>query len=156
MQLDVILENLNGLTMDPSRPRVEAIGILGDRIVAAGPAHELADLRATTRLDLDGATVVPGFNDAHNHMGFFGATLNEVDLTPAAVGSVEEVVTDEVRYGPDLDVSLAQYQRMYDELQRSGGTVAVEGAVTVARQVIATPDGAAEDVWRIGRGDPQW
>ncbi|MGH1503811.1 MAG: amidohydrolase [Acidimicrobiales bacterium] len=92
MQLDLILENLNGLTMDPSRPRVEAIGILGNRIVAAGAAHELADLRATTRLDLGGATVVPGFNDAHNHMSFFGATLNEVDLTPAAVGSVEEVV----------------------------------------------------------------
>ena len=92
MRLDLVLENLTGLTMDPARARVEAIGILGDRIVAVGSAADLADVQAVRRIDLPGKTVVPGFNDAHNHMGFYGATLNEVDLTPDAVGSVEEIV----------------------------------------------------------------
>ena len=69
-------------------------------------------------------------------------------------GVFAEVVTDEVRRGAELEASLAQYQRMYDELRATGGVVRVAGDVTVARQVVDTPDGAVEDVWRIGRGDP--
>ena len=71
-------------------------------------------------------------------------------------GAFDEVVSDEVRRGDDLAASLAHYQRMYDELRTSGGTVGVEGFVTVARQVIHTPDGTVDDVWRIGTGEPGW
>lgn len=73
-----------------------------------------------------------------------------------AGGAFDEVITDEVRRGADLDAALAHYQRMYDDLRAGGGSVAVEGSVTVARQVIDTPDGVVDDVWRIGRGDPGW
>ena len=57
------------LTMDPARPRANAVGIDGDRIVAVG------DVEAVRRelppdaeeIDAGAATVVPGFVDAHNH-----------------------------------------------------------------------------------------
>jgi len=65
----MILRAATVLTMDPARPRAEAIGIEGDRIVAVG------DLEAVRRevppdaeeIDTGGRTIVPGFIDAHNH-----------------------------------------------------------------------------------------
>lgn len=92
MRFDLVLDNANVLTIDPSRPRAGSIGIIGDRIVAVGGRGDLAVHDATTTVDLDGRFVVPGFNDAHNHMPAFGATLNEVPMHAGAVGSIEEIV----------------------------------------------------------------
>jgi len=92
MRLDLVLDNANVITVDPARPRAGSIGVLGDRIVALGDAGELDGYDVNRRIDLGGATVVPGFNDAHNHMQAFGATLTEVPLQAAVVQSVEEIV----------------------------------------------------------------
>jgi predicted amidohydrolase YtcJ len=57
------------LTMDPDLPRVSAIAILGERILAVG--DEAAVNRyigeSTAVVDLQGKTLIPGFNDAHCH-----------------------------------------------------------------------------------------
>ena len=53
---------------------------------------ELAQFDAERTVDLDGHFVAPGFNDAHNHMQAYGATLNEVPLHGDAVHSIEELV----------------------------------------------------------------
>lgn len=90
MRYDLVLDNANVMTIDPGRPRAGAIGVLGDRIAAVGERGELSGARAT--VDLDGRFVVPGFNDAHNHMAAFGATLTEVPLHAGAVSSIEELV----------------------------------------------------------------
>lgn len=71
-------------------------------------------------------------------------------------GRYEEVITDEHRLGDELDASLGHYQRMFDELRAAGGSVEVADGVTVARQRILTPDGEAQDVWRMGIGAPEW
>jgi predicted amidohydrolase YtcJ len=81
------LVNANVLTMDPARPRASAVVVAGGRITAldevpAGTAH-LVDLR--------GATVLPGFHDAHNHMTGFGMSLGEVDLRSDAAGTLDEL-----------------------------------------------------------------
>lgn len=91
MRPDLVLDNATVLTVDPDRPRAGSIAILDDRILAVGEAGEFAGLDVPTE-DLAGLTVVPGFNDAHNHMGAYGATLNEVALHPDRVRSVEEIV----------------------------------------------------------------
>ena len=93
MRLDLVLDNANIITIDPARPRAGSVGIVGQRIVAVAGAGELADVEATTTIDLEGRTVVPGFNDAHNHMQAFGAGLNEVQLRATDVGSIEEIVS---------------------------------------------------------------
>jgi predicted amidohydrolase YtcJ len=75
---DLLLVNANVLTMDPGRPRARSVAVAGGRIVALDadpggrPAREV--------IDLHGATLLPGFHDAHNHMAWFGLTLTEVDL----------------------------------------------------------------------------
>jgi predicted amidohydrolase YtcJ len=76
---DLLLVNANVLTMDPDRPRATAVAATADRItgVYSGGAREV---RARTVVDLKGATLLPGFHDAHNHMIGFGLALTEVDL----------------------------------------------------------------------------
>ena len=91
MRPDLIIDSANIITVDGQRPRAGSLAIAGDRIVAVGATAEFADSGAPV-IDLGGRTVVPGFNDAHNHMGPFGASLNEVPLHPTVVRSVEEVV----------------------------------------------------------------
>ncbi|RSM86692.1 amidohydrolase [Kibdelosporangium aridum] len=72
MKADLLLKNANVITLDG--PDVQAVAILGDRIAALEevPAHQV--------IDLDGATVTPGFHDAHNHMSWYGLSLSEVDV----------------------------------------------------------------------------
>ena len=86
---DLALVNANVLTMDPDRPRASAVAIAGGRIEALdarpGPAG------AGRVVDLRGATVLPGFHDAHNHMIGFGMSLAEVDLRSSAAGSLDEL-----------------------------------------------------------------
>jgi predicted amidohydrolase YtcJ len=82
LQADLILTGATVITVAPERPRAEAIAVRGDRILAVGTADEIGALRGpkTEVLDLHGKTVVPGFNDAHNHMLSFGMQLSTVSL----------------------------------------------------------------------------
>ena len=91
MRPDLILDNATIITMDPNRPRAGSLAISGARIVAVGNAGQF-DGAAAPVVDLGGRTVVPGFNDAHNHMAAYGAALNEVPLHAGAVHSIEEIV----------------------------------------------------------------
>jgi predicted amidohydrolase YtcJ len=92
VRFDLVIDNADVFTVDAARPRAGAIGIVGDRIVAVADRHGLASHEAETTLDLDGRFVVPGFDDAHNHMQAFGATLGEVPLHAGAVRSIPDVV----------------------------------------------------------------
>ncbi|MET8049620.1 MULTISPECIES: amidohydrolase [unclassified Streptosporangium] len=100
MRIDTILTNVNAVTIDPARPGARRIGIHHGRVV--GLDEELDGVRATWVEDLEGATVVPGFNDAHNHMVLYGLSRGELDLS--ATGSLEEIyaaVADRARTQPD-------------------------------------------------------
>ena len=87
---DLALVNANVLTMDPARPRASAVAIAGGRIEALDASPDRLN-EAGRVVDLRGATVLPGFHDAHNHMIGFGMSLAEVDLRSSAVGSLDEL-----------------------------------------------------------------
>lgn len=78
MQLDLIVDNARIITMDQMRPEATAMGVLAGRVV--GLDDEITGLDAVRRLDARGATITPGFNDAHCHTTWFGLTLAEIDL----------------------------------------------------------------------------
>jgi predicted amidohydrolase YtcJ len=84
---DLALVNANVLTMDPARPRASAVAIAQGRITA------LDEIRpgASRVVDLRGATVLPGFHDAHNHMIGYGMSLGEVDIGSPPVGSLDDL-----------------------------------------------------------------
>ncbi|MDE0181772.1 MAG: amidohydrolase [Caldilineaceae bacterium] len=86
MQADLVLYNGNIHTMDRQRPRASAVAIAGDRFLAAGGDDEMRALlaRGDREVDLRGATVVPGFIDAHIHFLSYGLSLQEIDLSGVA------------------------------------------------------------------------
>jgi len=90
---DLILFNGKIFTSDPVTPRAEAIAIKGERITAVGSNAAIRKLAGgkTRSIDLDGASVVPGFNDAHAH---FGPNFQGIDL---AVKSMEPTWAEVVR-----------------------------------------------------------
>ena len=89
MRIDAILTNLSAVTVDPARPSARRIGIHHGRIVALD--DDLDGVTATEVVDLNGATVVPGFDDAHNHMILFGLSLTELDLSTPPMHTLEQV-----------------------------------------------------------------
>jgi len=72
---DIIIDNGRVLTMDPERPRAEAVALSGNRILAVGSRADVGALRgpATRVVDAGGATVLPGFIESHMHI-FPGST----------------------------------------------------------------------------------
>lgn len=102
MIIDTILTGLTAHTMNPDRPTARVIGIHQGRII--GLDEEVADVRARQKLDLLGACVVPGFNDAHNHMALYGLTRREIDLSDVRVRTLEDLydaVAEQARRTPE-------------------------------------------------------
>ena len=66
---DLVLWNGTIFTADARRPRVQALAIRGERILAVGSSAEMRALAGSkTRLiDLQQRVVIPGLNDAHYH-----------------------------------------------------------------------------------------
>ena len=89
---DLILHNARIYTVDARNSVAEAVAIAGDRIVQVGTNTDILALKAapTRVLDMHGATIVPGFHDAHGHVVGLGASLQDVDLRGTT--SYEEVV----------------------------------------------------------------
>lgn len=88
MRVDAVYTGARVLA-GPEFRREHAIAVHQGRIVALGDAA--AGLSARRTVDLGGATVVPGFHDAHNHMAWFGMSLGHLDLSERAVRTVDEV-----------------------------------------------------------------
>lgn len=79
MILDLRLENGNVITLDPGRPAAHMVGIWNGHIIGLDEA--VSDLPALQTLDLAGATVIPGFIDAHTHLCWDGLASRAVDIS---------------------------------------------------------------------------
>jgi hypothetical protein len=81
-------------TMDVHQPCVEAV-LVGDdgRITAVGQRDDLAARAPSSqRIDLGGATLLPGFNDAHVHIWKLGLLLTvQVDARKAAAPDIPAI-----------------------------------------------------------------
>ncbi|WP_211348187.1 amidohydrolase [Saccharothrix texasensis] len=96
MILDLKLVGGQVVTMDPTRPVASVIGVWGGRIV--GLDDDVADLPARRVVDLDGAVVLPGFVDAHNHLAWGGRAARTPDVSSCrTVAQVLDVLRDAPR-----------------------------------------------------------
>jgi predicted amidohydrolase YtcJ len=80
--------------MNPDQPLAEAMAVERGRIVAVG---SLAEVEAVVGdkcefYDLNGATVVPGFIETHDHLVQYGGALSYLDITPFTCPSLAEAL----------------------------------------------------------------
>ena len=82
-------------TVDPSRPRAEAVAVAGGRIVAVGDDADIRALAVTSTrvVELEGRTVLPGFQDAHLHVahGGHGSMLCDLHESPTPDTHAEHI-----------------------------------------------------------------
>jgi predicted amidohydrolase YtcJ len=74
MNPDLVIYSGNVITVDNDFSIAEAVAIKDNRIFGVGSSSDLKKLAGdnTRLLDLKGATVLPGINDAHCHLNGFG------------------------------------------------------------------------------------
>jgi predicted amidohydrolase YtcJ len=79
---DLVLLNGRVYTVEAARPWAEGVAMSGDRIIAVGTSAEMRALAGarTRTIDLGGAFVAPGFNDAHVHIDSTGSLLVGANL----------------------------------------------------------------------------
>lgn len=82
MQAELIVTNARVLTMDPARPRAEAVAVAGGIILAVGSRAEVEGLAGpqTQVIDGRGRTLLPGFVESHLHLVLGGAELDKLQL----------------------------------------------------------------------------
>jgi predicted amidohydrolase YtcJ len=89
----ILLHGGRVFTADRRRPWVDAVAFDGRGILAVGTTNEVvARFQGAERIDVAGATVVPGLIDAHNHFLATGESLASVDVRFPRVRSVSGLV----------------------------------------------------------------
>jgi len=83
----LLIKNADIITFDPLRPRADSILLKDGIVLQTGTYSEIQrnyeDLDSRT-LDLSGKTVLPGFTDAHLHLGALARRKLALDLSDAA------------------------------------------------------------------------
>jgi predicted amidohydrolase YtcJ len=89
---DLILHGGGVYTLWPGLPRCEALAAKDGRVMALGDSDAVLALAgpSTQLVDLAGRCVIPGINDAHNHMLELGLKLGRLGLDQC--GSIAELV----------------------------------------------------------------
>src|SRR5215217_550757 len=90
MPADLVFLNGTVITIDDDQPTAEAVAVVGNRIARIGDSDEIRDeVGPETRVvDLEGRTLLPGFNDNHTHPISYGLGLGQIDARPGAVSSL--------------------------------------------------------------------
>ncbi|MGF1526977.1 MAG: amidohydrolase [Candidatus Competibacterales bacterium] len=102
----------------------EAIAIKENRILAAGKATDIEALAGpgTRQIDLRGRAATPGINDGHQHLLPLGLALEEIDLRPPAVrtleGLLEAVKARTVNLPPNQWITGGRYDHFALDVKR--------------------------------------
>ena len=96
---DLVLYNGKIFTADTAQPWVEAVLIQGERIAQVGTSVEMLDAAGSDaqRIDLEQRTVVPGFNDAHDHVAPFPPAVSFLTSADPLPDPAIDQVLDSVR-----------------------------------------------------------
>ncbi len=159
---------------DDGRPEPEAFAVVYGRVRATG---DIASLRerfpGAEEVDLGDATVIPGLHDAHIHLANTADDLLHLDLSAAAVGSVDALLArvgaEATAAGPGVWVRGSRYddvktgsvtRRQLDQVAPDNPAIVVQvaGHWGVANSLALRELGISEDSspppgGEFGRGD---
>ncbi len=90
---DLVILRGNVITVEPTKPRAQAVAVKFGKILAVGQDDELKRLAGsnTRVLDASGKTVIPGLNDAHCHVLPSGRAHFLVNCGPDDVSYIAEI-----------------------------------------------------------------
>lgn len=82
LEATLAILNANIITLNPKRPKAEAIAIQNGKIIAVGSNKEIRKYisKGTNVVNAKNKTVIPGLVDCHVHMTGFGRSLQVLDL----------------------------------------------------------------------------
>ena len=101
---DLIVLNGNIYTVDESFSKAEAFAVKDGLFTFVGTNDEvLSKYKSDNVLDLQGAAVYPGLNDAHGHLLHLGNTLIRADLRGAR--SFDEIIQRLLAYAKDKNAA---------------------------------------------------
>lgn len=104
---DIILLNGKVMTMEgPEEPDFYFVAIRGEEILYIGRKGEEKEFTSphTEIVDAKGGTILPGFIDAHLHLSVMAEMAMQLDVSPEAVSSFEEIkqmIKDEANRVPE-------------------------------------------------------
>jgi len=89
----IVLMNADVVTIDAAMPTAEAVAIREGRILAVGKTSDVLELAGpgAELRDLGGATLVPGFIDAHGHLAIMAQTAAMANLQPPPAGDTVSI-----------------------------------------------------------------
>lgn len=81
------------VTIDDARPHAQAVAVRDGRILAVGTEQEVRRTQDshTQIIDLKGATLLPGFIDAHGHVSLVGFQAASANLLPPPDGTDQSI-----------------------------------------------------------------
>ncbi|MGV8994889.1 MAG: amidohydrolase [Flavobacterium sp.] len=89
------------ITMESEEnPYAEAVVEENGKIAFVGSLKEAEKMyKNSTKVDLEGKTLLPGFIDPHSHFGMVSNSMGQVDLNPAPVGNIKTIadITDKIK-----------------------------------------------------------
>ena len=173
---ELLLTGGRVLTMDPARPRAEAVLVRGERITAVGASRQLAALASpeARRLDLGGRCLIPGFNDNHLHALSMGDYASRVRVNGLPTREILEVLRERFAgarrgqvlyaYGWDYPYCPAPHRSLLDQAfpdnpvvlyQFSGHAAWVNSAMLERLRIRrGTPDPTGGEIERGPDGEP--
>ena len=145
-----LLYNGNILTLDERDTVASAVLIEDGRIlqVIVDLQEDKPPAAGSGRINLDGATVLPGFIDPHCHPLALGASFSAVDCSPAVVSSITQIV-ERIAHAASGSTNDWIRARGYDELllaEKRHPTAADLDRAAPGRRVRLTHGGGHGDV----------
>lgn len=106
--VDTLLTNANVITLDAKGTRAGSVALKDGRIVGIWasknpPAGAINETTDSKMIDVNGATLIPGFIDTHNHLQMYAETLAQVNCTPQknlSIKGIQQSLQEKVAQTP--------------------------------------------------------
>jgi predicted amidohydrolase YtcJ len=147
--IDLIVYNGRIYVGDPAKGFAEAMAVRGNRIMRVGSNHDIRRFmrRATTLIDAQGGSVLPGFNDAALDLFAEGFELD----------AVRQTIADAHRFGltsAHVVLRSADDLTLLEDLEKRGElTLRVSAALTATLPIDAAEVDRLEAIRRLHPGD---
>ena len=138
---DLVLVNGTVYTMDDSRPKAQAVAVIGNRIAVVGVNEDVEPFIGpdTRVIDLEGQTLVPGLKESHGHLMGIGVAKMTVNLV--GISGYDELIERVQAAGEGMEEGEWITGRgWHEEKWTDRSSLTVRGFMTHHRLSEAVPD----------------